>query len=217
MLFSAIRSRSIPARSVPTRSISKCTVPCLTLVALLLLSGCWVSSINPLYEETTIDHLHVVPDDVVFDQSLIGIWIAADNKCTTMLTIASKGTVYDLQSTDQGEGCSENKSHRQARLVKLDTHYFLDVSPMEDDVCDMCAAKHDILLVKFDSARLSLIPIDSDWLKKSLEAKAVTLSTVAGDTDTITASSQELKAFCRQFADDKEAFKPNSAFGFKRK
>jgi len=102
-------------------------------------------------------------------------------------------------------------------MVKLDSHYFLDVSPMDDAVCDMCAAKHDILLLKIDKAALSFTPIDSDWLKKSIEAKTVTLSTVAGDTDTITASSKDLKAFCRQFADSKEVFKTESALMFKRK
>jgi hypothetical protein len=86
---------------------------------------------------------------------------------------------------------------------------------MEDDVCDMCLAKHDILLVKFDKTTLSFTPIDSDWLKTSLQAKTVTLATVAGDTDTITASSKELKAFCRRFAENTEVFK--STFTFKRK
>ncbi len=184
--------------------------------ALLVLPGCWVSSINPLYDEGSIDHPHNDPD-VVLDQSLIGSWTSTDDKCTTLLTIAAKDQSYDLQSTEQGEGCTDDKSHRQARLVKLDAYYFLDVSPMDDAVCDMCAAKHDILLVKFDKATLSFTQIDSDWLKKSIEAKTVTLSTVAGDTDTITASSKDLKAFCRQFADNKEAFKTESALIFKRK
>jgi len=189
----------------------------LIFAVLLVLPGCWVSSINPLYEETTIDHLHVVPDDMVLDPSLIGSWTTTDDKCPTQLTIAAKGQIYDLQLVEEGQGCSQDKSHRQGRLVKLDAHYFLDVSPMDDAVCDMCAAKHDILLLKIDKAALSFTPIDSDWLKKSIEAKTVTLSTVAGDTDTITASSKDLKAFCRQFADSKEVFKTESALMFKRK
>ena len=41
-------------------------------------------------------------------------------------------------------------------------------------------------------------------------------STVAGDTDTITASPKDMKAFCREFANDKAAFKPDSMFEFKR-
>jgi hypothetical protein len=101
--------------------------------------------------------------------------------------------------------------------VKLGTHYFLDVEPMPAEVCDMCAGKHDILLAKFDNRTLSLTPIDSDWLKKSLAATTVTLATVAGDTNTITASFRDLKAFFRKFAKNKEAFRPESAAIFKRK
>jgi hypothetical protein len=185
------------------------------LAPLLTLPACWVSSINPLYDEGTVDHPHDDPD-VILDQSLIGSWAATDGKCTTLLTIASKDRGYDLQSASQGEGC-EDKSHRYAQLVKLETYYFLDVEPIPDDVCDMCAAKHDILLAKFDNTTLSLTPIDSDWLKQSIEAKTVTLATVAGDTDTITASSKELKAFYRKCAENKEAFKAESAETFKRK
>lgn len=186
-----------------------------TLGALLALPACWVSSINPLYDQGGVGNPRTDPD-VVFDQSLIGSWATTDGKCTTLLTIAGKDRVYDLQSVDQGEGC-EDKSHRQAQLVKLDDHYFLDVSPMDDAVCDMCVAKHDILLVRFDKTTFSFTPIDSDWLKKSIESKAVKLSTVAGDTDTITASSADLKAFCRKFAENHEVFKPESTFSFKRR
>jgi hypothetical protein len=187
----------------------------LALIALLVLPGCWVSSISPLYEESSIDHLVPEDHDVAFDQTLMGSWSVTDDKCTTLLTIASKNKVYDLQSTEQGEGCSGDKSHRQATLVKLDAYYFLDVSPIAEDVCDMCLAKHDIFLVKFDKTTLSLTPIDSDWLKKSIDAKTVTLATLAGDTDTITASSTELKAFCRKFAENTEVFR--YAMMFKRK
>jgi len=188
----------------------------LIFAALFVLPGCWVSSINPLYDEGTIDHPHNDPD-VVLDQSLIGSWTATDGKCTTLLTIAARDQGYDLQSTEQGEGCTDDKSHRRGQLVKLGTHYFLDVEPLPAEVCDMCAAKHDILLAKFDPTTLSLTPIDSDWLKKVLAARTVTLATVADDTDTITASTKDLKAFFRKFAENKEAFKPESTEKFTRK
>jgi hypothetical protein len=94
--------------------------------------------------------------------------------------------------------------------VKLDSYYFLDLSPVNKDVCDMCLAKHEIFLAKFDKGSLSLTPIDSDWLKKSIAQKTVSLATVADDTDTITASAKDLKAFCRKFAEHKATFKPDS-------
>jgi len=188
----------------------------LILAGLLVLPGCWVTSINALYDDGTIDNPHNDPD-VVLDQSLIGTWTETNGKCTTLLTIAVTNQVYDLQSTEQGEECSEEKSHFQARLVKLDSHYFLDLSPVDGDVCTMCLARHEILLTKFDKTTLSLTPIDSDWLKKSVEAKKVALATVAGDTDTITASPKDLKAFCREFAENTEAFRPASTETLKRK
>jgi hypothetical protein len=198
---------------VCSRDISKTAGITLVLAALLVLSGCWVTSVNGLYED---GFLSKKDPDLVFDQSLVGSWTVNDDKCTTLLTIAAEDDVYDLQSAKQGEGCSDDTTHLQARLVKLDTHYFLDVSPMDEDVCGMCGAKHSILLARFDKDTLSLTPIDSDWLKTSIAAKTVTLATVANDTDTITASSRELKAFCRRFAEDKAAFEPDSTETFNR-
>lgn len=195
------------------------TLPRLAGFALILavvLQGCWVASINPLYDEGTWDHPHNDPD-VVLDQSLIGSWSLTDKKCTTVLVIALEKNAYDMQSTEQGDGCSEDKSHRRSRLLKLGTNYFLDVEPLPADVCDMCVAKHDIFLVKFDKTMLSLTPMDSDWLRKAIETKRVKLATVAGDTDTITASTKDLKKFFRKFAEDKQAFKAESAETFKRK
>lgn len=188
----------------------------LILAALLVLSACWVASINPLYDEGTWDHAHKDPD-VVNDESLIGSWILTDKKCTTVLVVALEKDAYDMQSTEEGEGCSDDKSHRRGRLVKLGSYYFLDVEPLPADVCDMCAAKHDIYVAKFDKTTLSLTPMDSDWLKKAIETKKVKLATVAGDTDTITASTKDLKAFFRKFAENKEAFKPESTGTFTRK
>jgi hypothetical protein len=199
------------------REIPRCAAIALVLAALLVLPGCWVVSIHGLYEEPSIDSPRQDPD-LVFDQSLTGSWSATEDKCTTLLTIASKDEVYDLQSTEQGEGCSDagKKDHRQGRLVKLDTYYFLDVSPLPDDVCEMCLAEHWIFLVRFDKDTLSFTAIDSDWLKKSLAAKKVALATLPDDSDTIIASSKDLKAFCRKFAGNKAVFKPESTSTFKR-
>lgn len=187
------------------------------LAGLLLLPGCWVESINALYEEWSVDH-PVEDHDVVFDPSLTGSWSAIDEKCTTVLAISAKDNIYDLRSTEQGEGCIESGKtlRKQARLVKLDTYYFLDVSPTPGDVCDMCLATHAILQMRIEQGSLSFTPIDSDWLKKALAAKTVALATLPNDTDMLTASSADLKSFCRRFAGDKAVFKPDSTVSFKR-
>lgn len=193
----------------------------LALAGLLVLPGCWVTSINPLYEEGTVDNGFHKDPDVVFEPSLLGSWTVGGDKCTAPLSITSKdNAVYELERKE-GEGCTDpDKPLRlQGRLVKVDGHYFFDISPSEDDVCDMCLAKHNIFLMKIEKNSFSLVPIDSDWLKNSIAAKNVILATLGGDTDTITASSKDLKAFCRRYAEDREAFKadPNHADTFTRK
>ena len=189
----------------------------LILAAILAFPACWVTSINPLYEEWSVDQPQEDPD-LVFDQGLIGSWSRAEDKCVTLLAIEAKDQVYGLQGTDQGEGCAEadKPTHTQARLVKLDNHYFFDISAINDDVCDMCRPVHNIFLVKWDKTTLSLTPIDSDWLKKSIAAKTLNIATLSGDTDTITASSRDLKAFCRKFAYDARVFGPEMAETFIR-
>lgn len=205
---------------VRLRIVLKCATILLILAGLLLLQGCWVESINPLYEEGTWDN-PVEDHDLVYDPTLIGYWIEVGDQCDAPLTITAKNGVYDLQSTDRSEdeGCAESDkpSHVQARLVKLDNYYFLDLSPMSEEVCARCLAKHDIYLAKFDKSTLSITPIDSDWLKKSLATKKVTLATLGDDPDTITASSRDLKAFCRRFAGNKRVFKPEATITFTRK
>ena len=148
------------------RAVLKGAAVLLAFAGLLVLPGCWVESINPLYEEGTWDN-PVEDHDVVYDPALIGSWIEVGDNCDATLTITAKDGVYDLQSIDESEGCaaSDKTSHSQARLVKLDNYYFLDLSPMAEEVCARCLAKHDIYLAKFDKSTLSITPIDSDWLK----------------------------------------------------
>ena len=198
-----------------SRRISRICGIALALSAMFVVPACWVSSINPLYDLGTFDHPHN-DTDMVFDPSLIGSWTATDDKCTTLLTITADDPFYDLRSSYFGEGCGEDKSHYHAILLKLDSHYFLDLSPV-DGVCDMCLAMHEIFLANFDKTTLSVTPIDSDWLKRSLDAKKVTLATLENDSATLAASSKDLKAFCREFAESTEVFKPGSTETLKRK
>jgi hypothetical protein len=188
----------------------------LVLASLGLLSGCWVSSTEGLNEG---DYLHR-DADLTFDQSLIGTWEVSEDKCTTTLTVTTENQTYDLKAAHRGENCSapENKpDYYRAQLFKLDDHLFLDVSPRPNDVCEMCLPLHSIFLTKPEKDMLSLTPIDSEWLKNALEQKTVTLTTRAGDTDMLTASPKDLKAFCRRYAGNHEVFKPSPGFIFARK
>jgi hypothetical protein len=61
----------------------------LILAAILAFPACWVTSINPFYEEWSVDQPHEDPD-LVFDQGLIGSWSKAEDKCVTLLAIEAK-------------------------------------------------------------------------------------------------------------------------------
>jgi hypothetical protein len=193
----------------------------LIVAGLLLLLGCDVMSIHPLYEDVS-----PADPDIVLDRDLTGSWSVTDGKCTTILTVAIKDDIYDLR-TAEGEGCDDpgKELRQQARLVKLDRYYFLDVSPRPEDVCDTCLALHWIALAQFNKDALSLTPIDSDGLDELLHAGAVKLSVLPEDPKlliperptTLTALSKDLKAFCRKFAENKKVFKPDSKETFTRK
>jgi hypothetical protein len=176
----------------------------LILAGLLLLSGCWVTSINPLYEQGK-------DPDVVVEPVLAGTWSFTDDQCVTTLTITVHEQGYDLQYESTGEKCSDAGKviHQEAHLVKLGAHEFLDVEPRAADVCDMCLAKHQIFLAKIGKDSATLTPIDSEWLEAAIQAKTVTLATLPDDTDTLTASTKDLKEFCRKYAEDQAAFKPS--------
>ncbi len=200
-----------------TGTITKYAGIALALAGLLVLPGCWVQSIHGLYEEGMSK-----PDpDVVVDQRLAGSWSVAEpgigdqDNCKAVVTITSRDGVYDLKWPVQ-EGCSDAERNYEARLVRLETYYFLDVVAPPDAVCDTCIAMHQIFRVDFASDGFSLIPVDSEWLNKSLAAKSLTLATVPDDSDTVTASTADLKTFCRRFAGDPAAFRPDSTLTFAR-
>ena len=188
----------------------------LSLVALLISSGCWVDSVNGLEEK---DFLHE-DQDLTFDPTLVGAWQVTSDNCKLILTISGDAKTYELETAGQGEGCNDSGKeieYHQGRLLKLDNHYFLDMSPRPDAICEMCLPLHWIFLVRFDKDALSLTPIDDEWLKHALEQGTVTLATMPGNTDRLTASSKDLKGFCRKYADNKEVFKPVPGLSFTRK
>jgi len=200
-----------------TGTIAKYAGIALALAGLLVLPGCWVQSIHGLYEEG----MSKQDPDVVVDQRLTGSWSASEpgigdeNKCNAVVVITSKDDIYGLRWPVQ-EGCSDAEKNYEARLVRLDAYYFLDALAPQDAVCDTCIATHQIFRVDFDRDGFSLTPIDSDWLNKSLAARSLTLATLPDDSDTVTASTADLKNFCRKFAGDPTVFRPDSALTFTR-
>ncbi len=144
-----------------------------------------------------------------------------EEKCAVTINITAGKDEYTWREIAEGEGCADNGGKKEAYYIstayKLDNHLFLDLTARSEDVCDSCRPMHSIFLAHLDKDSLTMAAIDSDWLGKARKAGTLTLSTLSNDTDVITATPAELKAFCRKYADDKEAFKPLPDFVLKRK
>jgi hypothetical protein len=176
------------------------------LACLVLTTACPERSLNGLDERGN-------DPDMVFDARLAGTWPAVAEKCTTGLTIIAREKIYTLQFVD----CESNKkTSYEAYLFKLDQHYFLDMTAPSEDVCDLCIALHTIYLVKFEKDSVALAPLDYDWFKTAVEKRRVSLTTLPDDPGTITSPAKDLRAFCRQYADDGKAFKPDPDWVLKR-
>ena len=186
----------------------------LALSGLVVLPACWVFSVNPLYEEDVAK-----PDpDLTFAPVLVGSWGRVDDDCLWILTITANGQVYELTlgPSPQCKGDQETTRY-EGHLVKLGTHLVLDLSPRHEEVCYSCMPLQSFLLVQADKDSFTLTPIDDEWLKKSIEQKRVALSVLPGNSDVLTSSTSDLKAFVRKYADDKDAFKPDSDLVFHRR
>jgi hypothetical protein len=200
---------------VPRRFTSRIAAAILACAGLLVLPGCWVYSVNPLYENKFLAKLD---PDLTFDQTLVGSWWIADKDCPWIVTIAASQQTYDLTMAPSPQCKSEEKTSKyQGHLVKLDNHVFLDLAPGQDEVCDSCLALHQIFLAQIEKNSFALTPINYDWLKKSIEQKTLIIQTLPDRPEVLTASSKELKDFMRKYADDKSAFQPAPDFIFKRR
>jgi hypothetical protein len=119
----------------------------------------------------------------------------------------------------------EKTTKYEGHLVKLDNHRFLDVAPDSAEVCELCLPLHSFFPISQENDTLALIPLNDEWLSAAIVQNKVRLAHIYQDNyprevtndAALTASSKDLKAFVRKYADDKAAFKPDPNLVFKRK
>jgi hypothetical protein len=187
------------------------------LGSLLILPGCWVFSVNPLYDES----IRPTDPDLRFDKKLVGTWDHLDDGCHWILTVAGNEKAYHLTMAP-GVGCgkTEKTTKYEGHLVRIDQYYFLDVSPNPDDVCELCLEVHSFMLFTMQDSKLSLTPFNQAWLAFAIKDKKVDVPHLGGGGEynaiTLTANSTELKDLLRRHADDKDAFKADDNLLFTR-
>jgi hypothetical protein len=181
--------------------------------AILAAASC-VPSLQPLFED----------EDLIFEPGLLGSWTGEDGPDRWTFERGA-GRLYRLTAA-QSEfetGGGRDKPARipgQAmafvgRLGRLGGRLFLDLTPDEsgpppvrNELYNMhIVPAHTFWRVRIAGDELTLEPFSPDWLGGALKEGRLKIAHVrTGGRVILTASTAELQAFIRTYADDADAF-----------
>lgn len=169
----------------------------------MLLGGCVVQSINPLFTDK----------EFISYPALIGTWAQQDGeKEEGVWTFAAHQQQYELTHTDE-------KGHKAAFIVtagKIGTNVFLDGFPSDPlpggelngiMQAHLIGAHTFIKLVKTNDA-LVFLAMDYEWLEQHLKDNPKAVAHIVQDKRPIlTASTEDLQKFVAKYANDEKIFK----------
>lgn len=185
----------------------------LALVALLC---CAISSCTPTL------HPLFTHADRTYDPELAGIWLnhEQDNKFT--LAWFAEGKIYSLRTELKDQPATPGDFN--AILGKIGKHRFLNLVPKRPTSLDAKSfyGGHFIQTFTFwkvdlKGDKLTLTPLNYQWVEAMIKAKKLGIKYEQQDGGfiTLTASTEELKAFVLKYADDSSAF--SGGLQFERK
>ena len=171
--------------------------PATFLMVAVLLSGCDVVSIYPLYDDLTLS----------FEPELVGSWKAGDDETWTF-TAGEKNmyrlVVRRLEDHDAGETAIEETKF-EAAVVRLAGRLFLDL--MSDDHGSTGAPAHIFARIELGDDVLRIGWLNDSWMKEKLKTDTYISSVAASHGKTvITAPTRDLQSFFRAYAWEDEAF-----------
>lgn len=156
-----------------------------SLLGLLWLSGCWIPSVNPLYEDS----------DLVSDQGLVGTWQAEDSKTAMTFTRDAGGKCYDIVYEE-----NDGKSNFSGCVAQLGKARYLDIKPAAAKQPDALSAHllplHSFWKMELQSDRLILQALNAEWFKEMDTKKRLQLEHFESEEDIVlTASTASLRSF----------------------
>ena len=193
--------------------MKRTSVTALLAVAALLLGGCSpIKCLFPLYDGS----------EKLFDGNLIGEWrIARENNRNEGGTGASENERWVFEKTQDhlSYDCTQIELGKKGvvwstvKLVKLGDVLFADFEPgpaFPEGPQDLSYPRidaHAIARLWLDKDELRIRFLDEKWAWKQIHESKFTLSHVETPTAlVVTASTEELRKFAREHADDQEAF-----------
>jgi hypothetical protein len=179
--------------------------PSLVLVAcaLLVITGCYVQSIQPLYTD----------EIVAFDPELVGTWVADEDEEYVFTVSDTTRGAYTLIGDEAG-----STARFEAVLIELGGATFLDIypeAPQSENTfyMDHLLRVHNILRVEVDADTLWAADFDAEWLQTAAEKKKIKIAHIPFDgAILLTAPTRELQAFVSKHAKTPEAFSEPARF-----
>ena len=185
----------------------------LATVATLILAGCFVPSVNPLYTEK----------DLIFDPALVGIWGEAGSEQRQNFA-REGGKAYIWTSQDK-----ESTNVFRAHLMQLGEHRFLDAVLVRTSdewkgvgrASVVVRPAHLFFKVELQKTSLRVRALSTEWLDKILEEnpKAIAHERIhepdMRDEERrvmLTASTAELQTFILKSVGEAKAFTEGDAW-----
>lgn len=177
------------------------------LVTVVLLSGCGIFSLHPLYKNS----------DLMVKNELIGTWMSSDEDELTVIIDSVGNSKYEFILID-----GEDTVAFEMGLMKLKNQYFIDLYPLEDcgfpagGNCDMVELLvrnyipiHTFMKLDYTNGDLILTEFDNERLIDLFANNRIRLPHEMINEDeyvVITASTDDLQKFISRYANDVEAF-----------
>jgi hypothetical protein len=166
------------------------------IVPCLLIAGCYVQSLNPIYSKETL----------TFDLGLIGTWYSRGDDSEMWIFEEAGDSEYSLTGKFADNGRIQ-EAYFQAFLCKLGNDVFLDILPKESHTMpDIYQAHlvpvHSFLRLHREGDLLLTESIDYNIFKTVAKQQKTNLEyTALDDRILITASTEEIQRFFVQNAD----------------
>jgi hypothetical protein len=183
----------------------------LIATTVLMLSGCFIKSLNPFYTDK----------DVVYDSSIIGTWQDSDSskwiikRHTNMYNSTDNSYQVKIIQKD-GEKCNYN-----VHLFRLNNQLYLDFFPYgsigsNSIVEENIVATHSIAKVMYTSKTIKVQWFNEVWMEQLLKQNKIRIKhekinekDTGGYTSSylLTASTKDLQKFIIKYGNDPLAFK----------
>lgn len=186
------------------------------LLAILFLSGCWVPSLNALFEDS----------DIVYDPGLEGLWVANDGSASITFTRDGQAKCYKVVYWEEG-GSKFGPEHDEttklyACLGRIGNSTFLDVTAGDDQnfteaLAAHLAATHTFWRIELGTDTLSMQTLKNEWFDEMAKKKKLGLAYVPQkDHILLTASTPVLKDFFKRNGSSREIYDEKQEFHRKK-